>query len=130
MYSTEHDEAWDDHVIHTALKVEDAQTLRAYPFLVDVTVTIGDVDLPAFVSDGKLYIQAPLPHIFQAFAESISDFIRDMEVRVSTAGGTPLSLDSNGSPVLGSRVAKPRMVRSSALRRHRAPKSGNAGTTL
>jgi hypothetical protein len=50
-----------------------------------LVITIGDVDLPAFVSNGVLYIQAPLPRIFHAFAEDISDFISDLEIRVSVA---------------------------------------------
>ncbi len=64
-----------------------------------LVVTIGDTDLPSFVSSGILYIQAPLSHVFRAFAEDLSDFIRDMEVRVSGPRGASLSLDSDGRPV-------------------------------
>lgn len=62
-------------------------------------VTIGDTDLPAFVSSGILYVQAPLPHIFRAFAEDLSDFLGDMEVRVSDARGATLPFDSDGRPI-------------------------------
>jgi hypothetical protein len=74
------------------------------------TVTIGNTDLPAFISDGILYVQAPLPHIFQAFAEDLSDFLSDLEVRVSRAGGSTFSLDSDGRPIPGSTMAQPRVV--------------------
>jgi hypothetical protein len=64
-----------------------------------IVVTVGHTDLPAFVSDGILYIQAPLPHIFQAFAEDLSDELRGMETRISVEGGPSLSLDSDGRPI-------------------------------
>src|ERR1700741_2899770 len=75
-------------------------------------VTVGNTDLPAFVSDGVLYIQAPLPHVFKAFAEDLSDFVRDMEIRVSSKGGAPFSLDCDGRPVYRAPVVKSSMVRS------------------
>lgn len=56
-------------------------------------VTIGDIDLPAYVSNGELYIQAPLGFVFEAFGENVSNFLRDMEVRISNPGGTTLSFD-------------------------------------
>jgi len=68
-------------------------------------VTIGDTDLPAFVSSGILYIQAPLPHVFRAFAEDLSDFLSDLEVRVSDARGATLPFDSDGRPVYSAGLA-------------------------
>jgi len=75
----------DGDTIHTSfalrmLKVRFSGSRRA------VKVTIGDVDLPAFVSNGYVYIQAPLPLVFQAFGEDLSDFVRDLEVGISTTG--------------------------------------------
>lgn len=102
---------WAGDVIHTSEPEPYVATLRNDRPRNTLAVTIGNVDLPAFVSDGVLYIQAPLPHVFKAFAEDISDFIRDMEVRVSTAGGATLSLDRDGRPVSRSRMAKPSVVR-------------------
>lgn len=75
-------------------------------------VTLGDVDLPAFVSDGQLYVQAPLVDIFQAFAEDISAFLRDLEVRVSAeAPRGSLPFDRYWCPVSGTPVAFPCVVR-------------------
>lgn len=79
---------------------------------VALKVTIGDVDLPAFVSDGKLHVQAPLERVFEAFAEDISAFLRDMEVRVSAETGRgALPLDRYWCPVSGAPVAIPCVVR-------------------
>ena len=64
-----------------------------------IEVVIGDTHLPAFVSSGILYIQAPLPHIFKAFAEDLSYELRGMEIRISNEGGPALSLDGDGRPV-------------------------------
>lgn len=64
-----------------------------------IEVVIGDTHLPAFVSDGILYVQAPLPHIFKAFAEDLSYELRSMETRISREGGSALSLDGDGRPV-------------------------------
>jgi hypothetical protein len=88
-----------------------APTIRADREAGSLTITIGNTDLPAFVSDGVLYVQAPLPHLFKAFAEDLSDFVRDLEIRVSTAGGATLSLDRAGRPIPGAGVAQSRVVR-------------------
>jgi hypothetical protein len=80
-----------------------------------ISVVIGDVDLPAFVSSGILYIQAPLPHIFKAFAQDLSDELRGMEVRVSTEGGPALSLDGDGRPVYREGMAFPSLVSDSGF---------------
>lgn len=99
------------------IKASNAEALRSDRSRCPWTVTIGNVDLPAFISDGKLYIQAPLPQVFEALAENISDFICDMEVRVSSAGGTTLSLDSDGRPLSGAAMAESSLVRDSEVRR-------------
>jgi hypothetical protein len=112
MYETHHDSGESD-TVHSTLAVEDAEALREDRPTADLIVTIGDVDLPAFVSDGILYIQAPLPHIFEAFAEDLPEFVRDMEVRISGPRGTAFSLDRNGRPIHRATVAKSSVVRGS-----------------
>jgi hypothetical protein len=107
---------WQGDIVHETEQGEDAPTIRLRRSRGALTVTVGDVDLPAFVSNGQLYIQAPLPLVFEAFAESLSDFIRDMEIGVSGAGGRSLSLDRDGRPVFGAGVAKPRVVRRGSKR--------------
>jgi len=102
---------WAGDIIHTSEPQPYAASLRHNRQTGTITVTVGNTDLPAFVSDGRLYIQAPLPLIFEAFAESLPDFVRDMEIRVSVAGCSTLSLDSDGRPISSQGVAKSRMVR-------------------
>lgn len=104
MHNAEEQSGFDSHVL-TEESGEDAENYRDYGWVTACTITIGNVDLPAFVLDGLVYIQAPLPDIFEAFAEDISAFVRDLEARVSEAGGTALSLDSVGRAIFGASVA-------------------------
>ena len=80
-------------------------------------VTIGHVDLPAYVSNGVLYVQAPLAYIFEALGEDISEFISDMEVRVSKARRSALSYDRPGRAIYRSRVVGAGVVRNRGGRR-------------
>jgi len=98
-----------------SVKAANAQKVRDSGFDRAVTVTIGHIDLPGFVSNGQLYVQTPLPLIFQAFAENVSDFVRDMEVRVSIEGGGSLPLDSNGRAILGETMVEPSVVSDSGF---------------
>ena len=113
----EHDDAGDGNVIHTALSEPHAQTLRQDRRGGSFTVAIGDVDLPAFVSNGVLYLEAPIGLVFEAFAENLPDFLRDMEVRISDSRCTAFSLDSNGHPVSRAELAEPRVVPNRRWRR-------------
>jgi hypothetical protein len=106
-----HDAGPSDDVLE-AFTVPNAQDVRASGPRRVVKVTIGDVDLPAYLSDGCVYIQAPLPLVFEAFGEDLSEFVRDLEVGVSTARGTPLSLDGNGRAILIPPLASEGVVRS------------------
>jgi hypothetical protein len=116
MQSVHHD-TWDGDTVHTTIAVEDAQTLFEDRRGGTFTVTLGDVDLPAFFSHGRLYVQAPLPHIFEAFAENLPAFLRDMEIRISDERGRPFSLDCHGHPVLSTGLAEPRVVSGRRYRR-------------
>lgn len=111
MQNAEH-YTWAGDIVHQAEPRSHVATLRKDRQAGSLVVTLGNIDLPAFVSEGVLYIQAPLPLVFEAFAEDVSAFLRDVEVRVSTAGGSPLPLDSNGRPLSSTRMAQSRVVRS------------------
>ena len=106
-----HAYTWQGDIVHETQSEPHVATLRYDRQKRSVVVAIGNVDLPAFISNGQLYIQAPLPLLFEAFAEDVSEFIRDMEVRVSSAGGGTLSLDRDGRPVYSTRLAQSRLVR-------------------
>jgi len=76
MYGLTHDSGT---VTQFTRRSRHAQEVRFSGSRRTVKVTIGDVDLPAFVSNGYVYIQAPLL-VFQAFGEDLSDFVRDLEL--------------------------------------------------
>lgn len=96
------------------LQVSHAPAEAPKPMLqgVNFTVTICDTHIPAFISEGKLYIQAPLGLVWKAIAKNISEGLRDLEVGISVEGRAPLSLDSVGDPVSGSPMAGEGVVRS------------------
>lgn len=102
---------WQGNVFHETESESDAEEVRSDRPDCAYTVTIGHVDIPAFVSNGRLYIQAPLPLVFEAFGENLSDFIRDLEIGVSNAWGRALPLNSDGITVYGAAVAESSMVR-------------------
>lgn len=116
MFEVHHD-TWDGDAIHATVQIADAQNIRDNRQECALTVTIGNTDLPAFLSSGVLYIQAPLGLFFEALAEDISEFIRDLEIRVSDKRGRALPLDGDGRPVHRARVAKSRVVRSGGKQR-------------
>lgn len=105
-----HDSGPSDDVLE-AFTVADAQDIRTSGPRPTLSVSIGNVDLPGFILEGVIYIQAPLTTIFQAFAEDLSAFVRDLEVGISDERGAPLSLDGNGRSVPIQRMAKSRVVR-------------------
>ena len=111
MFETQHDAGEDNDILATVAK-SDVENFRASGSRRALTVTVGNVDLPAFLSNGLVYIQAPLPHVFEAFGESLPEFVRDLEVGVSTTRGTPLSLNGDGRAVLIPPVAEQGVVRS------------------
>ena len=65
---------------------------------------IGHTDLPCFVSDEGIIVQAPLGQLFEAFGEDVAEFIHHMEIGVSTAGGATLSPDGLWSAILAERM--------------------------
>lgn len=99
-----------NHAVHQAVTVADAQANRANRPRRPFTISIGDIDLPAYVSGGVVYIQAPLPHILKAVGAHVSDILSGVEARVSVARSGALPSAGDGGPVHRPRVAKPRVV--------------------
>lgn len=107
-------------VRHALLKKESrayVEAFRADSPDCTFTVVVGNTDLPSFISNGILYVQAPLPLIFEAFAEDLPAFVSDMEVRVSTKGGPAFSLDRDGRPIPSATVAEQGVVRNRSVER-------------
>jgi len=96
--------------VQQAIALADVEANRPNGPRRTLVVTIGNVDLPAFVSRGRLYIQAPLPKLFEAFAEDISEFLSDLEVGVSATGRASLSSASFRRPISGAAMARARLV--------------------
>lgn len=113
----EHDDAGEGVIVHTPIPQSDAEAFRKNQPGGSFTVTIGNTDLPAHLSYGVLYIQAPLGLIFEAFAEDLPAWLRDMEVRISDSRGAPFSLNPDGRPVSLAGLAEPRVVRNRRWRR-------------
>jgi hypothetical protein len=107
----------EDFTVHSALAEPNAQTLRKDRSGGSFTVTLGDTHIPAFLSNGVLYLQAPLGLFFEAFAEDLPAFLRDMEIRISDSRGTPFSLNSDGRPVSLAGLAEPSVVSNRRRRR-------------
>ncbi len=63
------------------------------------TVTLCDVDLPAFISDGRIYIQAPLQELAHAFDTYFSKRRRNLAAGVPKARRPTLSPVDNGRAV-------------------------------
>jgi hypothetical protein len=116
MYEIWHDSGPGDEVYITE-QIADVETLRKDGRGGSFKVTIGDVDIPAYLSNGVLYLQAPLGLFFEAFAEDLPSFLRDMEVRISDSRGTAFSLNSDGRPVSLKGLAEPRVVSNRRWRR-------------
>lgn len=100
MHTPDEQTGFDSHVL-TEESREDVAEDRHDRHILPYTVTIGDVDLPAFVSNGKLYVQATLTRIFEAFIEDLPAFVGDMEIRVSDSRGRTLPLTRDGRTVHG-----------------------------
>jgi hypothetical protein len=93
-----------------AKQVEDAAPLRNDRQRSTVTVTVGNTHLPAFVSDGLIYIQAPLRLVFEALGESLPEFVSNLEIRISDSRGRPLPFDCDGNTVYRPGLAFTSMV--------------------
>lgn|GEM_PF-6405938 len=75
------------------------------------TISICDVDLPAFIWNEVVYVQVPLQGFFDAVAAAISHGLSDLEARISEAGRTALSSadfrrELSRSPVVGQGVVR------------------------
>jgi len=111
VHTYEHDEAGEGVVVHTAFSRADAAYVREHRDFCNLKLTIGDVDLPAYVSNGIVYVQAPFGYLCETFAAHISAIIRDLETRVSGEGSAALSLSRNGCSIHGATMVVARVVR-------------------
>lgn len=110
MHTTE-GSARNDRVIFEALSEQDAAYLREDRPDGAITLTVGDIDVPAFVSDRRVFVEVPLSGFYETLEPSVSLRFSYLEAGVSDTWRTTLPLDSARSALLGSWLALARMVR-------------------
>lgn len=99
-------------IVQCIVQTQDAETVLAGGQKCPLEVVIGHTYLPAFISEGKLYVQAPLGHVVQAVTQEISALFGNLEVGVSGPGSPAFSLDSDGRPLPSAWLAESDLVRS------------------
>lgn len=92
MHNAEESQGQRD-IVHEAEQVanaaQDSPDFAEGPF----TIAFRDVDLPAFIFHGVVYVQMPLEGFLDAVTASLYAVLRDMEIGISEAGRAALSSD-------------------------------------
>lgn len=108
---------WSDNGVLEAFSDADAAYLRNDRPDGAITLTHGNVDVSAFISDGRLYVEVPLSGILETLEPSVSIQFGYLETGVSETWRTTLSPDGVRSAVLGTWMALTRVVRDSFVGR-------------
>jgi hypothetical protein len=116
MHNTEGPKGPGD-ILQQAQQIADAATNGTDNAYGPFTLTVCDVDLPAFIWDGDVYIQAPLQGFFDAVAACVSDSIGDLEARISEARRAALASDYFRLTLPVTRVVESVVVRDSGEQR-------------
>ena len=102
---TPDEQAWDrDDLWDQIAREVDEAFLENRPCGI-VKVTVRDFDLPARLSNGKLYVQIPFGFLLEEIEAGVPERFRDMEIRVSIAGRATLPLAGLRRAFHRSRVA-------------------------
>lgn len=109
MHTTE-GSARDDSLILETLSEQDASYLREDRPEGAITLTVGNLDIPAFVSDGRVYVEVPLSGFCETLEPSVSIRFSYLEAGVSDTWRTTLSPDDPRCALLGTWLALARMV--------------------
>lgn len=102
-----------DRVIFEALSEQDAAYLREDRPDGAITLSVGDIDVPAFVSDGRVFVEVPLSGFCETLEPSVSIRFSYLEAGISDTWRTTLPPDSVRCALLGTWLALARMVRNS-----------------
>jgi hypothetical protein len=94
-----------DDILETE-SVSDAEAIRTDKPEAAFTITVCDVDLPAFIYCGELYVQAPIQDIFDAFVSAMCGSIRHLETGISETRSAALSSAALQRVLPGFRVAE------------------------
>jgi hypothetical protein len=106
MCSSTPNEAGNSDDVFKAEPEQDAEAIRTDTPEAAFTIAICDVDLPAFIYRGELYVQAPIQDIFDAFAASMCGSIRHLETGISETRSAALSSAALQRVLPGFRVAE------------------------
>lgn len=74
------------------------------------TLSVCDIDVSKALSDRPSYGEAPFRHVLEAIVKDFSEGFGDMEVGISNAWRTTLSLSCDGSTLYCSWVAVAQLV--------------------
>lgn len=107
----------DSDIVQLAQQIADAAANSEDHTISVGVVSIYDVDLPVFISDGELYVQAPLQSVFDAVSAALVDVLRDLETRVSEARSAALASPDFFPKVHFSGVVVEHVVRDSGEQR-------------
>lgn len=109
MHTTD-EQTWDrDDLWEEVAREIDAAYLQGRPCGI-VKVSVRDFDLPARVSNGKLYVQVPLGFILEEIEANIPESLRHLEARISVTRSAPLSLTRLRRAFHRQRMAVSRLV--------------------
>lgn len=70
-------------LIQQAQSIADAAMRSTSGTVHPFTLVICDVDVPCFITDGEVYVQAPLQIVHDALSAQMVEFLRDLEARIS-----------------------------------------------
>jgi len=98
MHTPEESQGHGD-VIQQAESIAHAAADSADQPIQSFIISIFDVDLPAFLVDGQLYVQAPLQGVLDAFEATLSTRLTALEAGISEARRTALALSRDGRAI-------------------------------
>lgn len=108
---TSEEPSWNGDVFQQAESIASAADLRQVADAHFLTVVICDVDVPCTISNGELYVQAPFQIVLDALQAALSEFLGDLETRISETRRTALASTDFLPHVYFKRVAGDDVVR-------------------
>lgn len=112
---TPDEQPWDGGDLLEEITVANVEDLRGMRRNCAVTVAIRHADVPAEISFGTIYVQAPLGHVLETLAAYLPEIVRDLETRIPSAWGASLSPTDFWDSIHGEGLAVPRVVRDSPV---------------
>jgi len=112
MHTAEEQSTRGSNAVLEEIESEDDEDISSDRSICPFVITVCDVDLPAFISNGVFYLQAPLFDVLKACHETLYTGGYGVEVRVSGTWGTALPPADHERAVHRARMAFKSLVRS------------------